>query len=101
MKRHAAKKEQKTVDASEKVRTKKFIHRHPMACCLDESSFKHFSPQKIPHPPIKITLEVSIIFFVYYFSFVKAFKSAEKKTKETLKEVAAVASINKARKTYW
>ncbi len=47
-KRHAAKKEQKTVDASE-----------------------------------------------------KALKSAERKTKETLKEVAAVASINKARKTYW
>ncbi|KAJ8308819.1 hypothetical protein KUTeg_013693 [Tegillarca granosa] len=31
----------------------------------------------------------------------KALKSAEKKTKETLKEVATAASINKARKTYW
>ncbi|XP_033735846.1 nuclear export mediator factor Nemf-like [Pecten maximus] len=31
----------------------------------------------------------------------KALKSAEKKTKETLKEVATAASINKTRKTYW
>ncbi|KAK3092818.1 hypothetical protein FSP39_007530 [Pinctada imbricata] len=31
----------------------------------------------------------------------KALKSAEKKTRETLKEVATAASINKARKTYW
>ncbi|XP_052768636.1 ribosome quality control complex subunit NEMF-like [Mya arenaria] len=31
----------------------------------------------------------------------KALKSAEKKTKETLKEVATAASINKARKTFW
>ncbi|XP_046545079.1 nuclear export mediator factor NEMF-like [Haliotis rubra] len=31
----------------------------------------------------------------------KAFKSAEKKTKQTLKEVATIASINKTRKTYW
>ncbi|XP_078313250.1 ribosome quality control complex subunit NEMF-like isoform X3 [Crassostrea virginica] len=31
----------------------------------------------------------------------KALKSAEKKTKETLKEVATAATINKARKTYW
>ncbi|KAH3859417.1 ribosome quality control complex subunit NEMF-like [Dreissena polymorpha] len=31
----------------------------------------------------------------------KALKSAERKTKETLKEVATAASINKARKTYW
>jgi hypothetical protein len=28
-------------------------------------------------------------------------KSAEKKTKETLKEVAMAATINKTRKTYW
>ncbi|KAL8598247.1 hypothetical protein ACOMHN_035197 [Nucella lapillus] len=31
----------------------------------------------------------------------KAMKSAEKKTKETLKDMATVASINKTRKTYW
>ncbi|XP_060573398.1 LOW QUALITY PROTEIN: ribosome quality control complex subunit NEMF-like [Ruditapes philippinarum] len=31
----------------------------------------------------------------------KAFKSAEKKTKETLKDVATAASINKVRKTHW
>ncbi|RUS85379.1 hypothetical protein EGW08_006864 [Elysia chlorotica] len=31
----------------------------------------------------------------------KAFKSAEKKTKQTLKDVATAASINKTRKTYW
>jgi len=30
-----------------------------------------------------------------------AMKSAEKKTKQTLKEVAAMTNINKARKTYW
>ncbi|XP_078672293.1 ribosome quality control complex subunit NEMF-like isoform X3 [Branchiostoma floridae x Branchiostoma belcheri] len=47
-KRHAAKKEQKTIDASE-----------------------------------------------------KAVKNAERKTKETLKEVSTVTKINKARKTYW
>lgn len=31
----------------------------------------------------------------------KALKSAEKKTKETLKEVATTTSIRKARKVYW
>lgn len=31
----------------------------------------------------------------------KAFKSAEKKTKETLKEVQSIHSINKVRKIYW
>ncbi|KAK7505562.1 hypothetical protein BaRGS_00003307 [Batillaria attramentaria] len=31
----------------------------------------------------------------------KAMKSAEKKTKETLKDAATIASINKTRKTYW
>ena len=31
----------------------------------------------------------------------KALKSAEKKTKQTLKEVQTIATINKARKTYW
>ncbi|XP_061172941.1 ribosome quality control complex subunit NEMF-like [Saccostrea echinata] len=31
----------------------------------------------------------------------KALKSAERKTKETLKEVATAATINKTRKTYW
>ncbi|CAG5114692.1 unnamed protein product, partial [Candidula unifasciata] len=31
----------------------------------------------------------------------KALKSAEKKTKQTLKEVATAASINKTRKTFW
>ncbi|XP_076044571.1 nuclear export mediator factor NEMF homolog Clbn [Oratosquilla oratoria] len=31
----------------------------------------------------------------------KAFKSAEKKTRQTLKEVAAITSINKARKVHW
>ncbi|XP_063983197.1 ribosome quality control complex subunit NEMF homolog [Diachasmimorpha longicaudata] len=31
----------------------------------------------------------------------KAFKSAEKKTKQTLKEVQVIHSINKARKIYW
>ncbi|XP_043672655.1 nuclear export mediator factor NEMF homolog [Vespula pensylvanica] len=31
----------------------------------------------------------------------KALKSAEKKTKQTLKEVQTIHSINKARKTYW
>ncbi|XP_069493509.1 ribosome quality control complex subunit NEMF isoform X2 [Ambystoma mexicanum] len=31
----------------------------------------------------------------------KAFKSAEKKTKQTLKEVQTVSSIQKARKVYW
>ncbi|XP_066585470.1 ribosome quality control complex subunit NEMF homolog [Prorops nasuta] len=31
----------------------------------------------------------------------KALKSAEKKTKQTLKEVQAIHSINKLRKTYW
>ena len=30
-----------------------------------------------------------------------ALKSAEKKTKQTLKEVAAIANINKARKVFW
>ena len=34
-------------------------------------------------------------------SSTKAMKSAERKTKETLKEVAVAATINKARKTYW
>ena len=34
-------------------------------------------------------------------SSTKALKSAEKKTKQTLKEVAVAATINKARKTYW
>lgn len=32
---------------------------------------------------------------------VKAFKSAEKKTKQTLKEVQAITHINKARKVFW
>ncbi|GBP78961.1 Nuclear export mediator factor NEMF homolog [Eumeta japonica] len=31
----------------------------------------------------------------------KALKSAERKTKQTLKEVQTISSINKARKTYW
>ncbi|GJQ79158.1 hypothetical protein Trydic_g5409 [Trypoxylus dichotomus] len=31
----------------------------------------------------------------------KAFKSAEKKTKQTLKEVQTISSINKARKVFW
>ena len=31
----------------------------------------------------------------------KALKSAERKTKQTLKEAQTVATINKARKTYW
>ncbi|XP_064599750.1 ribosome quality control complex subunit NEMF-like [Liolophura sinensis] len=31
----------------------------------------------------------------------KAFKSAEKKTKQTLKDMATAVSINKTRKTYW
>ena len=31
----------------------------------------------------------------------KALKSAERKTKQTLKDVQTVATINKARKTYW
>ncbi|KAI4467690.1 nuclear export mediator factor nemf [Holotrichia oblita] len=31
----------------------------------------------------------------------KAFKSAEKKTKQTLKEVQTITNINKARKVYW
>ncbi|KAH9509091.1 hypothetical protein Btru_048998 [Bulinus truncatus] len=31
----------------------------------------------------------------------KAFKSAEKKTKQMLKDVTTVANINKSRKTYW
>ncbi|CAH1790707.1 unnamed protein product [Owenia fusiformis] len=31
----------------------------------------------------------------------KALKNAEKKTKETLKEVSTIATINKARKVYW
>lgn len=31
----------------------------------------------------------------------KALKSAEKRTKQTLKEVQTITSINKARKTYW
>ena len=31
----------------------------------------------------------------------KALKSAERKTKQTLKEVKTVATIIKARKTYW
>lgn len=31
----------------------------------------------------------------------KALKSAEKKTKQTLKEVKAITTINKARKVYW
>lgn len=30
-----------------------------------------------------------------------ALKSAEKKTKQTLKEVAAITNINKARKVFW
>ncbi|XP_071510699.1 ribosome quality control complex subunit NEMF-like [Diadema antillarum] len=34
-------------------------------------------------------------------SSAKAIKSAEKKTKQALKDVAMVASINKSRKTYW
>ncbi|CAG0892741.1 unnamed protein product [Cyprideis torosa] len=34
-------------------------------------------------------------------SSTKALKSAEKKTKQTLKEAAAVATINKARKVFW
>lgn len=31
----------------------------------------------------------------------KALKSAERKTKQTLKEVQTISSISKARKTYW
>jgi predicted ribosome quality control (RQC) complex YloA/Tae2 family protein len=31
----------------------------------------------------------------------KAFKSAEKKTKQTLKDVQTITNINKARKVYW
>jgi len=31
----------------------------------------------------------------------QALKSAERKTKQTLKEVQTTATINKARKTYW
>ena len=31
----------------------------------------------------------------------KAFKSAQKKTKQVLKEVQAIASVNKARKPMW
>ena len=34
-------------------------------------------------------------------SFIQAFKSAERKTKMTLKEVSAVAKIQKARKVHW
>ena len=34
-------------------------------------------------------------------SLSKALKSAERQTKQTLKDVHIVASINKARKTYW
>ena len=38
-----------------------------------------------------------------YFSFltIQALKSAERKTKETLKEVETTTRIKKARKTYW
>jgi len=31
----------------------------------------------------------------------QALKSAERKTKQTLKDVQTTATINKARKTYW
>lgn len=31
----------------------------------------------------------------------KALQSAEKKTRQTLKEVAAITNINKARKVHW
>lgn len=39
----------------------------------------------------------------YYIDifFLKAFKSAEKKTKQTLKEVQTVTTIQKARKVFW
>lgn len=40
-------------------------------------------------------------FFKCLTLFSQALKSAERKTKETLKEVAMAATINKTRKTYW
>ena len=36
-----------------------------------------------------------------FFLCLKALKSAERKTKETLKEVETTTRIKKARKTYW
>ncbi len=37
----------------------------------------------------------------FVLSWLEAFKSAEKKTKQTLKEVQTVTSIQKARKVFW
>uniref|UniRef100_A0A8B9GV30 NFACT RNA-binding domain-containing protein n=1 Tax=Astyanax mexicanus TaxID=7994 RepID=A0A8B9GV30_ASTMX len=45
---------------------------------------------------------INCIYRVYCANlFIQAFKSAEKKTKQTLKEVQTVTTIQKARKVYW
>lgn len=41
------------------------------------------------------------VFLYCLFVFSQAVKSAAKKTKQMLKDVAVVATIHKARKTFW
>lgn len=55
------------------------------------NSRKYFEKKKQAAKKEQKTVEASF----------KAMKSAEKKTKETLKDAATIASINKTRKTYW
>ena len=55
------------------------------------NSRKYFDKKKLAAKKEQKTIEASGM----------ALKSAEKKTKETLKEVAMAATINKTRKTYW
>ena len=40
-------------------------------------------------------------FFYLFIDENQFYRSAEKKTKQTLKEVAAITNINKARKVFW
>ncbi|XP_043277950.1 nuclear export mediator factor NEMF homolog [Venturia canescens] len=62
-----------------------------LACSAHANAKKYYSKKKMAAKKQQKTIE----------SESKALKSAERKTKQTLKEVQAIHSINKARKVYW
>lgn len=62
-----------------------------LACSAHANAKKYYSKKKMAAKKEQKTIE----------SEGKALKSAERKTKQTLKEVQAIHSINKARKVYW
>jgi len=84
-------------EVTEEINDPDFSPIKPMRVDIDlgtsayGNSRKFFDKKKVAAKKTQRTMEASN----------KAFKSAEKKTKQTLKDVAVAASINKTRKTYW